>query len=231
MNAHPQNGPYDTASPTAVTYGDLNRAYAFFNERLFGNELPPCLITLQRRNKAMGYFAPDRFWSTTGKVTDEIALNPSYFAQLGITEAMQTLVHEMAHLWQKHFGQHPPRRGYHNKEWGAKMKAVGLHPSSTGKEGGKETGQKVADYIITGGPFEKACAEFNLTDLFGYRWDDEDEKKKRKKKNASKTPFECQGCGLKAWAKASALLACSECSRAMICVADDGDDDSEAEAE
>lgn len=211
------------ATPTAVTYGDLNRAYAFFNQRLFADQLPPCLITLQRRKGAMGYFAPDRFWTKAGKVTDEIALNPAYFAQFGITEAMQTLAHEMAHLWQKHFGLKPPRRGYHNKEWGAKMKAIGLHPSSTGKEGGKETGQKVADYIIPGGPFEAACAEFGLADLFGDRWDDEEAKAKAKKKNASKTPFECSGCGLKAWAKSSAHLSCGECQVTMDCVADDGE--------
>lgn len=219
---------YDTTNPTAATYGDLNRAYAFFNERLFGNELPPCLITLQRRNGAMGYFAPERFWTDSGKVTDEIALNPAVFAQCGIGEVLQTLAHEMAHLWQKHFGDHPPRRGYHNKEWGAKMKAIGLYPSSTGKEGGKETGQKMSDYVIAGGLFEIARAEFNLTELFGDRWDDEDGKKKRKKKNASKTPFECQGCGLKAWAKASASLWCGECQQPMTCTAE-GDDEAEGE--
>ena len=40
------------------------------------------------------------------------------------------LVHEMVHVWQEQYG-HPASRGYHNKQWAAKMKAVGLQPSGT----------------------------------------------------------------------------------------------------
>src|SRR5271166_4513010 len=65
---------------TAVTYNGLNEAYAFFNACLFKGDLPNCLITLQRKSKAYGYFAGDRFGSRDGDVvTDEIALNPSHF--------------------------------------------------------------------------------------------------------------------------------------------------------
>jgi hypothetical protein len=39
------------------------------------------------------------------------------------------------------------------------MKAVGLIPSDTGVEGGKETGQRVTHYVRQGGPFDRACAE------------------------------------------------------------------------
>ena len=35
-------------------------------------------------------------------------------------------------------------RGYHNKEWAAKMKAIGLMPSNSGAVGGKETGQQMS---------------------------------------------------------------------------------------
>lgn len=43
------------ANQTAKTYAALNRAFDFFNGRLFGGELPPCLVTLQRKNKAYDY--------------------------------------------------------------------------------------------------------------------------------------------------------------------------------
>jgi hypothetical protein len=40
-------------------------------------------------------------------------------------------------------GNDPPkRRNYHNKEWAAKMIALGLMPSSTGMVGGKITGAR-----------------------------------------------------------------------------------------
>ncbi len=37
------------------------------------------------------------------------------------------------------------------------MKAIGLHPSSTGKEGGEETGDRVSHYILPDGPFDVAA--------------------------------------------------------------------------
>ena len=48
------------ANPTAKTYAALNRAFDFFNDRLFGGELPPCLVTLQRKNKAYGYLGSEQ---------------------------------------------------------------------------------------------------------------------------------------------------------------------------
>ncbi len=119
-------------NPTLKTYDGLNRAYAFFNDRLFAGELPACLVTLQRAKKASGYFAGGRFGSKDGKtVTDEIALNPSHFRDPTTEQSLSTLVHEMVHLWQHHFGK-PSRAAYHNKEWAAKMHTVGLVPSDTG---------------------------------------------------------------------------------------------------
>jgi SprT-like family protein len=211
-------------APTATTYGDLNRAYAFFNERLFGNRLPPCLITLQRHKGAYGYFSPERFGSKHGEVVDEIALNPSHFKRTA-REILSTLVHEMTHLEQQHFGK-PARGGYHNKQWGTYMKAVGLHPSDTGAPGGKETGNRVSHYVIDGGPYDVAFAELEkagFTDLFADHERDGD-KAKRKRKNASKTLFECHTCELKAWAKASAKLWCGECQTAMIAEEAEGDE-------
>jgi hypothetical protein len=195
--------------PTAYTYGDLNRVYDFFNSRLFTGALPRCLITMQRHKGAYGYFAAERFGSRDGKtVTDEIALNPAHFAERHIKQILSTLVHEMAHLWQQHFRK-PSRGGYHNKEWAAKMKEIGLHPSSTGTIGGKETGQSMGHYIVAGGAYDRAYAELEMAginDLLTDRWAADDEKaaKTKAKKKASKTAFECDGCGLKAWAKADA---------------------------
>jgi hypothetical protein len=61
----------------------------------------------------------------------------------------------MTHVWQHHVAGHPAKRGYHDREWAAKMKAVGLHPSNSGMVGGRETGQRMLHYIVPGGPFEQ----------------------------------------------------------------------------
>lgn len=216
-----KSGDAPAFNPTGQTYGGLNGAYDFFNARLFDGRLPPCLITMQRHKGAYGYFAPERFGSRDGAtVTDEIALNPSHFAERTMKDILSTLVHEQAHLWQQHFGK-PSRGGYHNKEWAAKMHEIGLAPSNTGAPGGKETGQRMTHYIVEGGPFDLAFAELEKQgglDLLGERWsEDEKAAKAKAKKNESKTAFECPGCGLKAWAKPTALLMCGECETHLVC--------------
>lgn len=132
-------------------------AYDHFNDALFDGQLPACLLTLQREKRTHGYFSSKRFVHRDGLTfTDEIALNPSFFSVVPPMEIMQTIVHEMVHAWQYHFGT-PGRRGYHNQEWAAKMEEVGLTPSDTGQPGGAKTGEKMSDYTTPGGRFEQAC--------------------------------------------------------------------------
>lgn len=158
------------SSPTEATYDELQIAFDFFNTHLFDGQLPQCLITLQREKRTYGYFSPERFINTDGEKTDEIAMNPAYFAICPPEEVLQTLVHEMTHLWQYHFGK-AGRAGYHNKEWAFKMESIGLMPSATGKEGGAKTGDKMSDYIIKGGRFEKVAVSL-LTRSFRISWAD-----------------------------------------------------------
>jgi len=159
--------------PTQEAYSELQLAYDRFNADLFEGTLPPCLITLQRSAaRVAGYFSHRRFGGKAGAVTDEIAMNPMHFQATPAAQmqALQTLVHEMAHLWQFHFGK-PSKKSYHNAEWAEKMEAIGLMPSSTGKEGGAKVGQKMADYPITGGRFETVAKAF-LADGHGLTWRD-----------------------------------------------------------
>jgi len=207
------------ANPTHRTYTSLEAAYDYFNRELFGGTLPHCLITMQRHQGAYGYFSGDRFASLDNpkEVTDEIALNPATFATRTPTRILSTLVHEMVHLWQHHFGK-PSRAAYHNKEWAAKMREVGLIPSDTGEPGGKETGQKVTHYLEEGGRFAKACSVYLAAGdaiLYRDRAGDEQAVKTRKKKAASKTKYACPVCDLNAWAKPHVNLWCGDCQEPM----------------
>jgi SprT-like family len=206
-------------SPTHRTYTGLVAAYDHFNRELFGGKLPPCLITMQRHKGAYGYFSGERFVSLADpkEVTDEIALNPATFASRTPVKILSTLVHEMVHLWQHHSGT-PSRSGYHNKEWAAKMREVGLIPTDTGEQGGKEVGQKVTHYIEAGGRFERSCTAYLATApaiLYHDRAGNGEEATTRLKKAASKTKFTCPACGLNAWAKPDATLKCGTCEEVM----------------
>lgn len=213
--------PRDPATnPTGRTYASLEAAYNHFNATLFHGELPPCLITVQRHSGSYGYFSGQRFASTADPrdITDEIALNPQHFATRTPEEVLSTLVHEMVHLWQSHFGK-PPRKAYHNQEGALKMRSIGLLPTDTGAPGGKETGQHMTHYIEPGGRFSQACAAFlreHPAALYHDRAaDDEAASKARHKKAASKTKFTCGGCGANAWGKPDLHLICGGCDAAM----------------
>ncbi len=221
--------------PTKETYTELQTAYDFFNKELWSDQLPQCLITLQREKQSYGYFSRQRFVNAAGQKSDEIAMNPAYFAVAPAVEILQTLVHEMVHLWQSHFGS-PGRRSYHNKEWADAMEGIGLMPSDTGKPGGRRVGEKMADYIIPGGRFEEACKKL-LQQNFAITWKDRLPMRRRldqvnvgaaqgidpqnldvldvnhevPESRSNRCKFTCPNCEINAWGKPGLKLICGEC--------------------
>jgi predicted SprT family Zn-dependent metalloprotease len=210
LNCNAQN-----TNPTKKTYDALNTAYDFFNQRLFAGQLPGCLITMQRKSGALGFFDNRRFGTRDEtEIIDEIGLNPQHFKERSTKESLSTLVHEMVHQRQ-HISGIPSPNGYHNREWAAMMKKVGLYPSRTGEQGGKETGQRVSHYIVPGGPFDLVCGELLRSGydlVYIERGGDE---KQRKAKTAGKTKYVCLSCNLNAWAKPDVLIICGECQESM----------------
>jgi len=91
-----------------------------------------------------------------------------------------------------------------------RMKEVGLQPSSTGEEGGAETGQSVSHYILAGGRYAKAYAKLAASG-FQLHWQSAPANGQGRAKKSSKTKFTCPDCGQNAWAKPDALLICGEC--------------------
>lgn len=223
-------------TPTQETYSDLQAAYDHFNTTLFAGELPSCLITLQRKNRrVMGYYSPGRFKHRVDddRKTDEIAMNPMHFLAADDMEALQTLAHEMCHLWQHHFGK-PSRGGYHNREWSDKMQAVGLMPSSTGAPGGKTVGQRMADYPIAGSFFETEARKlmdggFRLSwyeagspppaltpagtgsNEAGDEGDDESPDQEAEPQSGKRMKFTCPKCNANTWGKKTLQIMCVPC--------------------
>ena len=195
---------------TEGQYRAFQQAYDFFNAELFGGTLSPVLVTLQRHAKARGYFSPERFTGRIDKAAaHELAMNPDTFTGRSDEDILSTLAHEMAHVWQQAHGK-PPRRSYHDRQWAAKMKEIGLQPSTTAAPGGKETGQAVTHYILPGGPYAKAYARLKATG-FQLHWQSAPQGEQAKAKKASKTKYTCPECGQNAWAKPGTLLICGDC--------------------
>lgn len=214
------NSHATTIKPTKETYDAFQQAYDALNKSLFKGELPNCLITLQRLSRTYGYFSGDRFSREDDHETDEIALNPTHFHDRPAQEILATLAHEMVHLWQHHFGK-AGRGRYHNKQWAEKMKNIGLQPTDTGEEGGKEIGDKVHHMILPDRHFER-CVNKLLARGFTITWVEKPragpasnpegggENSEGESKSGKRVKYICthDECDQKAWAKHDANLIC-----------------------
>jgi hypothetical protein len=149
-------------SPTLAFYTSLQAAFDHFNTQLFGGELPGCLITLRSASRVYGYHHTNRFISPHGQQLDELGLHPGFFTLRPIEAVLSTLVHEMVHHWQHHFGT-PSKSNAHNKEWAQKMESLGLMPSHTGLPGGRKTGRSMSHYILPQGPYLTSCKQLLAT--------------------------------------------------------------------
>ncbi|MDP2699889.1 SprT-like domain-containing protein [Thalassospira sp.] len=236
MTLHPANIPAPAATltpaptPTVETYAELQAAFDHFNRAIFDHRLPPCLITLQRYKRSYGYYSHERFvCGETGELTDEIAMNPAYFVARSIRDTLSTLVHEMAHQWQWHFGK-PGRRGYHNHEWANFMEQIGLMPSNTGQPGGRRVGEQMTHFIIDNGLFDLACADL-LTTEYTLSWFDRfppiepqaadpgDPSRKQAlaaihpvttENKSNRVKYRCPSCSAQVWGKPDLKLNCGE---------------------
>lgn len=227
-----------TLTPTKQQFTAFEKAYEYFNQALFSGELPPVLLNLSRKSKAMGFVAPRRWRSadtepgTAGQL-HELSINPEILC-MNLIEVYSTLVHEQCHIWQLTYGM-PSRPGYHNKEWANKMIAVGLMPSTTGKPGGKIVGQSMSDYPIEGAVFLSALdklpepLKFPFISIEGERryaqhsagtvsgitvLIDETEPPKPPKKN--KVKYTCSGCQTNVWGKPELNIVCGDCDLRFI---------------
>ena len=211
--------PVEKADPpiTVAEYSGLQQAFDFLNIMLFDGALPNVVILLQRRSHSGGHFSPDRFTSRAGAGGyHEISLNPDGFKGRTDLFIISILLHEMTHLWQQMFGKQKRKSyGYHDKEWAAKMKSLGLMPSNSGMVGGKETGSQMQHYVIPGGPYAQAFAELEAT---GWKLILEStihaggEKKPKK----DKTKFTCPACGWNVWGKPDSEVVHKPCACDML---------------
>lgn len=221
---------------TKQQFTTLNDLFDYYNNELFDNDLGSCLVNMSRHRGAHGFFAPKRWTNNEEKVVHEISLNPDTMNRADI-DWHSTLVHEMVHLWQQLTGN-TSRRGYHCKKFADKMDSIGLIASSTGRPGGKRTGQNMTHYIQEGGLFEKAFKKISSNSLeqlkLPYTPSDpklepkdikstsigsnsisssignESENEPKKSTSGVKIKYECN-CVNRIWGKSGLKITCNDC--------------------
>jgi hypothetical protein len=151
-------------SPVQTILAELERAFCFFNARLFGDSLPrTVVITLEdRRNRQLGSFCAARWSSPQGHLHHHVMVSTSAVGR-GKEAVLEVLLHEMVHYRNHQAGVVDCSRSqYHNRHFRDAALLVGL-----------ETSQRdpTLGYGLTSlGPRgRKAAADFQLRDehLFG----------------------------------------------------------------
>lgn len=119
----------------------LTQAYNFFNERFAEGELKDALITVQSvgRKRAYGWFAGQSWTDKDGKTLHEINIGAEHFKRSN-EDILETLLHEMAHLWnyQNGIDDCTPTQ-YHKKTFAEAAKRFGLKCEKMGRFGYAKT--------------------------------------------------------------------------------------------
>lgn len=218
------------AKPTTEQYEAYKAMFDHMNVALFGGSLPDVLLNLSRAgsSKTVAFFAPGRWHREDNHetITHEISLNPRHLKAGDARETAQSLVHEMAHLWQ-HVAGTPPRKGYHDRQWSAKMVEIGLQPvnAKTGQDA--MSAPSMCDRVIPGGKFEAAfkalpanallpwaCVEampvVEIAEPIVVEGPDGEPMELEPVVAApkNKIKYSCPGCGANVWGKPSLKLGC-----------------------
>ncbi len=199
-------------------YGTFESAYRLFNETLFGNALPDCIITLNTRKRSRGFYWSKHFCSRVGNESfaSEIALNPDEFSSRSDIEILSTLAHEMCHAFQDLVNGNPPKKAYHDREWVSIMESIGLIPSVDGEVGSKKTGVNMTHYINPEGKFKKVAEDFLMENKIEWNSFSYSESKTKTARKKLKYKFVCPSCDQVAWGKEDALLMCGSCETSMV---------------
>jgi hypothetical protein len=116
--------------PAGDLVGELERAYAFFNDRFFAGALDGAALTVERfwgrRRRAAGAYCP-RDWHLGERAVGHIALSTEVLGR-GAEAALVVLLHEMVHLRNDQVGMvdcTPPHQ-YHNRHFRDAARLAGL---------------------------------------------------------------------------------------------------------
>lgn len=124
----------------AALHAELARAFDWWNAKHWRSKLPKVAINFHPQpanGNRLGHYAPgawtirvESFVSDDGSRSatrdgDEIVFYADLCLKRGMTQVLETLVHEMCHLWQQHHGK-PGKRNFHNAQWHREAARVGL---------------------------------------------------------------------------------------------------------
>jgi hypothetical protein len=213
-----------------TTVDELHRAFDLLNKEFFEGKLPEPAITVQTRGKrlSMGWVTSKPVWADReGKVKKyELNISAEYL-NLPLLETIDTMMHEMVHLWNLVHNVKDTSRGgtYHNKNFKTECERRGFefHMKKPDPKYGwafPRLTEEAVSRILQLGIDEKAFllartdGESALPD--GSSGDSDGEGEGKRKSNSYK--WICPACGMTVRSsKPKVNLMCGDCKETLIC--------------
>ncbi|MBW4590117.1 hypothetical protein G7B40_039885 [Aetokthonos hydrillicola Thurmond2011] len=183
-----------TISPNLVLWGSYEQAFEYFNEKLFENRLPPCILNLNAKGRSWGYFKKDIWKGEKDTPHHEICLNPWLLSQEGDL-IFQMLVRCMVHLWEHTHGEPSKITRYCSVEFTQKMQEIGLPCEEA-------CGLNLKHKVDENGKYA-AVRPVAIRDFFPLQSQVELEKPRK-----TRIKYECPMCGFSAMASSRGKLFC-----------------------
>jgi len=195
----------------------LHKAYDHFNHRLHGGKLNGVQFSFQPLRKALSKFKAAQIIDSQDQLYDQIILCSNQLMSADPLKVLAAIDDAMISQGQHHTGK-TGRDNYRNRERAEMAKEIGLYPSSTGAEGGKEIGDCISYYIIEGSPFQQAAQELLLSG-FKVTWEEIKPKSKdSENKSGKRVKYICPHteCDTNALSKKNAQLGCTLHNASLI---------------
>lgn len=200
-------------------YEVLYKAFDLFNEHYFDNELPKCMITLQKkRENNYGHFVIEPTWFNQQSDDEvyEININPINMNREP-EEILGTLLHECIHYYCTLNNLKDVKSNKHSTVYKEVAENHGLYVEYDDKLGWSVTKMNEESSELIKDLIEEYKNDFWYMMV--------------EKKPVKKTQFKyvCDGCGLKVYAKAEKSIVCGDCGCELQMEQIEEDNESESE--
>lgn len=201
----------------------LEHIYNALNSDFFGGTLPLPIITVQSKPGTYGHFTPGKVWQKPDENTYELNIAAEVL-NYPIEETIDTMLHEMVHLYCKENGIKDTSRGgkYHNGKFKAEAERVGLECYQCGQYGwNTRPGDKIVEYALSRNWNEIRIGRNSLTGFIrtgtgGTAPATGADTQSGGKRPSSTRKLQCPCCGNSVRATKTVRIMCMDCNEQML---------------
>lgn len=202
---------------------ELHKGFRLLNQKIFAAALPEPAILVQnqgnRTRNILGWCTSEEIWSDQEQQIKKFEINlTAEYLDRPVIELMETMLHEMVHLYCSVKGIKDTSRGgsYHNKRYKEQAERFGLTVQFNKKCGWNETALKPESQAI----IESLNLNPEAFKIKRYTWgglgQEEDEGEEKEPRNKLRNVWECPKCKLALKSKKEINIICGKCMQKFV---------------